>query len=82
VNCGWVKCSEGLSNRVSNIIRKYIDHMKFTAYMVFLCITFFYVLLVTYFYHCILVVCVCMLLFNCLNYVFYCYVYVLLLLCM
>jgi hypothetical protein len=63
-----VKCSESLSNNVSNTIRRYIDHMKFAAYMAFSFITFLHVLLVL-FCRCVYVCVFRILPFNSVSYI-------------
>jgi len=70
--CGWlriVKCIESLSTMVSNIVRRYIDHMKCTAIMAF-CLSysfmlFWFLLFYSYVYGCVFFI----LLFNSVSYV-------------
>jgi len=64
-----VKWSEGLIYRVSNIIKRYIDHMKFTVCMAFSFITFF-MFFCSIFYHFLYGYMLCLLLYYFLNYIF------------
>jgi hypothetical protein len=69
-----MKWSDGLSNRVSIIISRYIDHMKFTAYMVAFSLSHFLPYSCgSISYNCINNCMFCMLLFNFVNYVFLCF---------
>ena len=64
-----VKSSEGLSNRVSTIIKRYTDQMKFADYMAIPFTTFFSIFFWLYFVPQYIWLYVCMLLFNFVNYV-------------
>ena len=65
-----MKCSEGLSNRVSSIITRYTDQMKFAVYMVFLLSHSFMFFLQHFLSFCIYGCMFCMLLFNFVDYIF------------
>ena len=59
-----MKWSEVFSNRVLTIIRRYVDYMKFAAYMAFSFINFFHIFFGSNFCHCIYGCMFCMLLFS------------------
>ena len=59
-----MKWTEGPTNKVSIIIRRYTDHTRFAAYMAVSIITFFSYSFGSVVYHCTYGCMLCMLLFN------------------
>ena len=77
-----MKWSECVSNRVSAITRRYIDHMKFDVYMASSFIAFFHILLVLFYIAVYMAVCVCVCVCVCRTLLFSFVNYVSLLLCL
>ena len=65
-----MKCSEGLSNRVSDIIRGSIDHRKFAAFLAFFICHIPSCSVASLFYHFVDGCMLCILLLNSVRYIF------------